>query len=715
MNFSQRVTGLPHLGVGISTEYGAGDVVGALVPQELRELHPRFAEFLEIGVDTFSGLDAHARRWIETGAPRAYHFLDLNLDDPSDQDAEWLDELHRLLSWIKPAWICGDAGLWHFGAREPGHNLLLPPILTDPSADLLAEGVQSLREATGYEVLPENPPGIIYLGDLHVLDYFARVVDRADSGMLLDCAHLAIYQRNHGLGPLTALDGFPLERVVELHVAGSTIRRVQGFECVDDDHTPEILPETWQVFEHVIARTPNLRAVVFECERNPLTATLPIFSRIRDLLGSVRNDAFADTLSSTVTLPNAAGECAVPFLARGSRTELEGTRTEARGKTDHDWGAASGACSTALHRAAVRMYFDPLFVQCAYEHPERHLESLSEEERRWVLQADPRAWSAVPKIAERCWTVLEEEFAASVLAIHALDDLALGGVGLGTRTDLREQFFASEAFHGSVTNGGSTAAALAEFLRRRIDLDRSPQEATRPVEDSTRRIGATDRIEVVAERLGALVRALVDLEESMARLRRKAPIRSPENVPEDVITWLRVARPKPERRPPTGTASHAIASPARVEMEAWWDRPLRLSPDRALIALTRGTADLADELLKAVRSGNDSVEMRIRELLEQSLLTGEPATNLASSSEVSDPEYVLLALVRTEGEPMARQSIAPIEITQEFYVLLQEADKAPQPFAKWVTRAIDLGADKDEALAFIAELLEDSTLVASDE
>ena len=75
------------------------------------------------------------------------------------------------------------------------------PHAADPdpdAADAMADGIVRLREATGFEVLPENPPGQVYLGDLHLLDFFARVIERADTGMLLDCAHLAIYQRLRG-------------------------------------------------------------------------------------------------------------------------------------------------------------------------------------------------------------------------------------------------------------------------------------------------------------------------------------------------------------------------------------------------------------------------------------------------------------------------------------------------------------------------------------
>lgn len=285
-NFGDRVRELPVLGLGVSTEYGAGAAAGGLDVPALRREHPRFARFLEVGIETAKGLDEHARAWAAAGWPTTYHFLDVNLDDPADFDARWLDSVRTLVEAIRPAWMCGDAGLWHFGRRERGHLLLLPPVLGDASASAMAEGIVRLREATGLEVLPENPPGSVYLGDLHLLDFFARVCERADTGMLLDAAHLAIYQRTLGHPPLAGLDGFPLDRIVEMHVAGGVERMHEGYRFVEDAHTPHVLPETWQILEHLAPRTPNLRAVVFECERNPLADVLDGFERIARVLGT---------------------------------------------------------------------------------------------------------------------------------------------------------------------------------------------------------------------------------------------------------------------------------------------------------------------------------------------------------------------------------------------------------------------------------------------
>jgi uncharacterized protein (UPF0276 family) len=286
VGFAERVERLPRLGLGVSTEYGAGDAAGALDVLALAAAHPAYAGFLEVGVETAKGLDAHARAWSAAGRPTTYHYLDVNLDEPEDFDDAWLEDVRAIAASLRPAWMCGDAGLWHLGRRERGHMLLLPPVLTRESADGIADGVVRLREATGYEVLPENPPGQIYLGDLHVLDFFARVADRADTGLLLDCAHLAMFQRLRGLDPLTGLDGYPLDRVVELHVAGGSPHVTDGFAWVDDDHTPEVLADTWRIVEHVVPRTPRLRAIVFECERNGTAVCLPGFGRLARLLAA---------------------------------------------------------------------------------------------------------------------------------------------------------------------------------------------------------------------------------------------------------------------------------------------------------------------------------------------------------------------------------------------------------------------------------------------
>jgi len=276
-DFLDRVQSLPHLGLGVSTEYGAGDVDGALDPVALRLENSDYAAFLEVGVEVAQGLDHHTRAWVARGWPTTYHFLDINLDDPADFDPAWLDAVRAAVDIVKPAWMCGDAGLWHLGRRDRGHMLLLPPVLLPEAVGPMADGIALLRDAVGLEIFPENPPGAAFLGPMHLLDFFAQLAEEADTGVLIDCAHLAMFQRARGLPPLAGFDGFPLDRVVELHIAGGTPHDHGGLTWIDDDHGADVLPDTWQIAEHIAKHGRNVKAVVIECERNPIDVVRPLF------------------------------------------------------------------------------------------------------------------------------------------------------------------------------------------------------------------------------------------------------------------------------------------------------------------------------------------------------------------------------------------------------------------------------------------------------
>ena len=285
--FSERLRYLPKLGMGISTEYGAFKAKNSLNLSNLLSALPQCAEVLEIGVEIAKGIDQDALAWISEGRPTTYHFLDINLTDSEDFDLIWLERLKQQIGCIKPAWLCGDAGLWHHGPRAEEHMLLLPPVLSKDSAYALADGIIRLREETGLEVLPENPPGHVFLGPLHLLDFFTLVLDRADTGMLLDAAHLTIYQDYMGLPVTTGLDGFPIEKVIELHMAGGSKKTFQGLNYIEDDHSPTILDETWKIFHHIAPKLTELRAVIFECERNPLDQSKKEMIKLRDALDHI--------------------------------------------------------------------------------------------------------------------------------------------------------------------------------------------------------------------------------------------------------------------------------------------------------------------------------------------------------------------------------------------------------------------------------------------
>lgn len=280
-DLAARLDALPRLGVGISGEYG---VRPSIDPLAFLETHPGLIHFLEFGTDTERGLDPVIRRWVELGRPATYHFLDVNFEESEDLDEAWMTETGRLARALNAPWICGDSGLWHFGPRDRGHGLLLPPILTEASARDTARSIRRLQDAIDFEVLPENPPSLYFLGDLHILEYFAAVSEHAGCGLLLDLAHLAIFQKARGLEPCDGLDDFPLDRVVEIHVAGGgEVETPDGYRYIDDDHRAELHPDVWTLVEAVVPRAPRLKALCYECEHNDATATVETFRRLNEL------------------------------------------------------------------------------------------------------------------------------------------------------------------------------------------------------------------------------------------------------------------------------------------------------------------------------------------------------------------------------------------------------------------------------------------------
>src|SRR4029077_5126634 len=132
------IASLPRLGVGLSAEPGSV-AAGGLGALPVAAAHPNLVHFLEYGADLDRGLDEHARRWAAAGRPTTYHFLDVNLEEPEDIDEPWLTATARAARQLGAAWLCGDAGLWHLGVRERGHQLLLPPVLTRDSAQAIAD------------------------------------------------------------------------------------------------------------------------------------------------------------------------------------------------------------------------------------------------------------------------------------------------------------------------------------------------------------------------------------------------------------------------------------------------------------------------------------------------------------------------------------------------------------------------------------------------
>lgn len=148
----------------------------------------------------------------------------------------------------------------HGEALDAG--FLLPPSQTWAGVEAAASHVGEYRRLLDIPFLVET--GVSYLrpcpGELSDGTFVASIAERADCGILLDLHNAWTNQRN-GRQPVADLvDQLPLERVLELHLAGGF--EVGGYYL--DAHSGRVSAELLEIAARVLPRLENLRAVVYE-------------------------------------------------------------------------------------------------------------------------------------------------------------------------------------------------------------------------------------------------------------------------------------------------------------------------------------------------------------------------------------------------------------------------------------------------------------------
>jgi uncharacterized protein len=161
-------------------------------------------------------------------------------------------------------WTSEHLSILHVrGGRGPEVcGFLMPPLQSDSAVKLAAKNI---RERAAVLNLPfAFETGVNYFalreGEMLDGDFFAAVAEEADCGILLDLANLWINQKNGRAKVVDVVSRLPLERVWEVHLAGSELER--GFWV--DAHSRGIDPGLTELARDIVAELSNLGAIIFE-------------------------------------------------------------------------------------------------------------------------------------------------------------------------------------------------------------------------------------------------------------------------------------------------------------------------------------------------------------------------------------------------------------------------------------------------------------------
>lgn len=273
-------------GIGLGLRW---EILDEVLAAEAETLSP--VQFFEISPENYMRRGGHfpsALARVAERHPLTTHGLMMSLGSTDPLDSEYLSELSQFLGRFGGDWHSDH--LSFSGLNGALLHDLLPLPFTSPGAKRIARRVREAAERVERPMAVENVSYYLSLGGapLDEAAFVTEVLEAADCGLLLDLNNLDVNAENHGFDAREWLARVPLERVVEIHVAGP--EPWKGGLLLDT-HGSSVRPTVYELLSQVIALT-GPKPVLLERDNNvPSLETL--MKEVR-LLDSTYRDAVAE-------------------------------------------------------------------------------------------------------------------------------------------------------------------------------------------------------------------------------------------------------------------------------------------------------------------------------------------------------------------------------------------------------------------------------------
>ena len=157
---------------------------------------------------------------------------------------------------------------------------LIPLPFSKEAIKHVAKRIKHVQEFVGRPFLLENISFYMQMPgcEMNEAQFLSTVIEEADCGLLLDVNNVYVNSINHNYDPKEFIDSLPLERVVQIHLAGHK----QQDKVVIDTHGESIIASVYDLLEYVLSKT-SVNAVMLERDQN-----FPKFEAIIDELQAIR-------------------------------------------------------------------------------------------------------------------------------------------------------------------------------------------------------------------------------------------------------------------------------------------------------------------------------------------------------------------------------------------------------------------------------------------
>lgn len=164
--------------------------------------------------------------------------------------------------------------------RAPGIDIghLSPLWFTE---EILRTTIRNVTQAQEYLEKPLILENVTYLFDvpnasMTQAEFFHRLVEATRCGILLDVTNVYINSVNHQFDPVAFLDAMPLERIVQIHLAGG----FWSHGVFVDGHSELVQEESWRLLE-VLTKKTKVRASILEHDANFPESIDPLLLQVK--------------------------------------------------------------------------------------------------------------------------------------------------------------------------------------------------------------------------------------------------------------------------------------------------------------------------------------------------------------------------------------------------------------------------------------------------
>ena len=230
--------------------------------------------------------------------PVISHGLSMSMGGFDAWADETLAELKTFLLRTRTPWH-SEHLCWTSVGGANTHELLPMPFTKGAVAHTVAR-VKRMQDALPIPFLLENISWYAELGEAEMTehDFLAEILEGADCGWLLDINNIYVNSQNHGFDPKAFLDGLPLHRVAQMHIAGHSWDDED--QLIIDSHGAPVIDPVVELFEWILPRIFEAtgRAVPVLLERDNNIPTLAELLAERDALQTSYDRALAPLLSA---------------------------------------------------------------------------------------------------------------------------------------------------------------------------------------------------------------------------------------------------------------------------------------------------------------------------------------------------------------------------------------------------------------------------------